>query len=400
MVKAENFESGRTLQGRTWMLLLAGALSLTLASASWADVRDQARRMHDRLIGAPPDDATLQAMQDRIQAGQPIQAAYRAMENPLFYSSTLKNFVTPWTNEAETVFAPLNDYTATAIGMIRDEVPFDRVLSADMVYIGAPGVVERPYSHDDNRHYQELEESGADLSDPGVLMAVSQSGLPGSQLPSAATAGVMTTRAAGVAFFRAGTNRRMLRATVLNYLCTDLEGLKDTTRSTDRIRQDVSRSPGGDSSIFLNNCSGCHTGMDPLAQAFAYFEYDQDAERVVYTPGEVQAKYFNNAGTFPFGFVTPDDSWSNYWRHGPNAAIGWGSGSGEGSGPKSLGREIAGSRAFAVCQVQKVFSQVCLRPVGSQEDRDEVERIADVFETGGRSMKRVFGEVATHCMGN
>ena len=356
--------------------------------------------MHDRLVGVPPTEDVLQEMQDRIQAGQPVQAAYRAMENPLFYSSTLKNFVTPWSNEGETVFAPLNDYSATAIGMIRDEVPFDRVLSADMVYMGAPGVVGRPYSHDDNRHYEDLEESGADLSDPTVLVAVSQSGLPGAVLPSSATAGVMTTRAAGKAFFRAGTNRRMLRATLLNYLCKDLEALRDTTLPADRIRQDVPRSPGGDSTVFLNNCSGCHTGMDPLAQAFAYFEYDQEAEQVVYTPGQVQAKYFANAQTFPFGFVTPDDSWTNYWRRGSNAALGWGAGAGEGRGPKSLGQEIAGTRAFAVCQVEKVFRLVCLRPAGSQEDRDEVERIADVFETAGRSMKRVFGEVAAYCMGD
>ncbi len=400
MVKPDFFQPGRRWGGRAVVLLLAGACLLFTSPASWAGARDQARRMHDRLAGVPPADDVLQEMQDAIQAGQPAQAAYRAMENPLFYSSTLKNFVTPWTNEAQTVFAPLNDYSATAIGMIRDEVPFDRVLSADMVYIGSPGVVEVPYAHDDNRHYEALEGSGADLSNPGVLMAVSQSGLPGSQLPSSATAGVMTTRAAGEAFFRAGTNRRMLRFAAMNFLCTDLEGLKDTTRPTDRIRQDISRSPGGDSSVFLNNCSGCHTGMDPLAQAFAYFEWDADAGRVVYTPGEVQAKYFVNASSFPFGYVTPDDSWTNYWRHGPNAAVGWGAGTGEGRGPKSLGQELAGSRQFAVCQVEKVFSQLCLRPVSSQEDRDEVERIADVFETGGRSMRRVFAEVATWCMGD
>ena len=46
-----------------------------------------------------------------------------------------------------------------------------------------------------------------------------------------------------------------------------------------------------------------------------------------------------------------------------------------------------------------MLAQVCLRGVSSQEDRDEVERIADVFEAQNHSMKRVFAEVATYCMG-
>jgi hypothetical protein len=88
-----------------------------------------------------------------------------------------------------------------------------------------------------------------------------------------ATAGVMTTRAAARAFFIDGTNRAMFRFTMLNHFCNDMEQVLDTTRSPDRIRQDVSRSPGGDSRVFLNNCVGCHSGMDPLAQAFAYYDY-------------------------------------------------------------------------------------------------------------------------------
>ena len=40
------------------------------------------------------------------------------------------------TNRAQSVFVPLNDYTATVIGMVRDNVPFNTVLSADLLYIG------------------------------------------------------------------------------------------------------------------------------------------------------------------------------------------------------------------------------------------------------------------------
>ena len=96
--------------------------------------------------------------------------------------------------------------------------------------------------------------------------------------PPAATAGVMTTRAAAKAFFIDGTNRAMFRFTLLNHMCDDLEQVKDITRVPDRIRQDVSRSPGGDSRLFLNNCIGCHSGMDPLAGAFAYYDYVYDVD--------------------------------------------------------------------------------------------------------------------------
>ena len=51
----------------------------------------------------------------------------------------------------------------------------------------------------------------------------------------------------------------MFRFTLMSQLCRDLEQISDTTRTPDRIRQDVSRSPGGDSRVFLNNCIGCHT---------------------------------------------------------------------------------------------------------------------------------------------
>ncbi len=383
----------------TALLVLFVAVVGAATTAS-AGPREQARRMHDRLVGVPPSADVHDVMEAMILGGDAMGAAYLAMDHPLFYSSALKNFVTPWTNAERTVFAELNDYSATVIGMIRDDVPFDEVLSADILYVGAPGVTSSGYSQSDNDHYRELEEARADLSNPAVLVRQTQSGQAGSPLAPGDTAGVTTTRAAAEAFFSAGTNRRMWRFTSLNFLCRDLEDTQDVTRPVDRIRQDVSRSPGGDSSVFHNSCTGCHSGMDPLAGAYAYYEWNPDATRLVYTPGEVQAKHLINAETFPFGFATADDRWDNYWRSGPNAALGWGSGPSGGFGAKSLGEEIAASRAFAVCQVEKVFAHLCFRPVGSPEDRVAVERIADAFETQGYSLKRVFAETAAHCMGD
>jgi hypothetical protein len=248
-----------------------------------------------------------------------------------------------------------------------------------------------------NNHYATAELNGVDLK--ATLVATTQSGAYG--LPTAATAGVMTTRGASSAFFINGTNRAMFRFTLINHLCTDLNPIMDITRPPDRVRQDVSRSPGGDSRIFLNNCIGCHAAMDPMAQAFAYYNFDGVVtQETIYTPGVVQAKYLINTQNFSEGFITPNDSWSNRWRQGQNQVLGWsGALPGSGNGAKSLGQELAASSAFANCQVQKVFQAVCYRTPQNQTDRNQIATMVSGFTSGGYKLKQVFAESAVYCMG-
>lgn len=377
--------------------VLAGLVLVTLSSASaWAGAREQARRIHERIAGVPPTEAVLADMEADVAGGDPQAAAYTAMDNSAFYNVTLKNLAAPWTNRDRSVFVPLNDYTATVIGMVRDDVPFNTLLSANLVYVGSGGGVPA-YSPANNDHYQALEDQHADLKQR--LTATTQTAASG--LADAATAGVLTTRAAAEAFFVAGTNRAMFRFTLLNHLCRDLEQVLDTSRAPDRIRQDVSRSPGGDSRIFLNNCMGCHSGMDPLTQAFAYYNFDAAQGRLVYTAGQVQPKYFNNDATFKYGYRTPDDHWSNYWRAGQNALLGWDQNlPGSGTGAKSMGAELANSTAFARCQVEKVFRNVCLRPPVDGADRAQVDGMVATFRSGGYRLKQVFADSAAYCMGD
>jgi hypothetical protein len=377
-------------------VMLAALLGLQPMMPLVAGPNEQAARMHNRLAGVPPSQAVLAQMAALITQGNPQAAAQIAMTNSSFYNVTLRNFIAPATNRAQSAFVPLNDYIATVIGMVRDNVPFNTVLSADLLYIGNTSGAP-PYSPSNNNHYQYLDTNGVDLKT--ALVPTTQSSLTG--IPSAATAGVITTEAASAAFFILGTNRAMFRFTMINYLCNDLPQVMDISRPPDRIRQDVSRSPGGDSRVFLNNCIGCHAAMDPMAQAFAYYNYDPVALQLVYTPGQTQAKYHINTGNFPDGFVTPDDSWNNRWRSGPNALLGWSSAlPGSGTGAKSLGQELAGSQAFANCQVQKVFQAVCLRPPSNAADRSAAAQMVTDFQNGGYNMKQVFAETAVYCMGN
>jgi hypothetical protein len=187
---------------------------------------------------------------------------------------------------------------------------------------------------------------------------------------------------------------------MINHMCNDMQTLMDTTRPSDRIRQDVSRSPGGDSRIFLNNCVACHSGMDPMAQAFAYYNFDVTSNQLVYTAGAVQDKYHINSQNFPQGFVTPDDSWSNRWRAGPNSVFGWSSGlPGSGNGAKSWGQEIASSQQFASCKVQQVFQTVCYRLPQTALDQSTASQAQADFQAN-HNLKSVFQRVVTACAGS
>jgi hypothetical protein len=141
--------------------------------------------------------------------------------------------------------------------------------------------------------------------------------------------------------------------------------------------------------------------MDPMAQAFAYYDFDETAGRLMYTAGQVQPKYFHNKDTFKPGYSTPDDHWDNRWRSGRNSLLGWDPQlSGSGTGAKSLGQELGNTDAFARCQVQKVFRTVCFRAPSDSQDRAQIDSMTASFKSNGYQMKRVFAEAATYCMGD
>ena len=411
-------------------ILSAAALStgVLLAHTVHAGSEEQAKRIHDRLTGVPPSSVILEQMVEQLDLGNGVEAARIAIdndENHDFYNVTLKNWAAPATNRDQTVFVDLNDYIATLIGAVRDgddptsPVDFRTAFYGDMLYVGSDASLPA-YANNNNAHYAELEaqlgrnsNSGLTLKDQ--LVRVSQSATTG--VPPEGVAGVVTSRAAAKAFLIAGTNRANFRFTLLNHLCLDLEQVHDVTLPPDRIRQDVSRSPGGDARVFLNNCIGCHSGMDPMTQAFAYHNYVFDAEndvtgengQIEYTPGVVQEKNLVNGATFQWGFVTPNDNWDNYWRQGQNSVLGWEDGLaaergvGSGTGASSMIRELVHSQQFAHCQVTKAYRAVCLKePDLSDEpgnDAAAFNSIVSNFTSNGYNMKGVFMEVADYCKG-
>ncbi len=423
--------------------MAVGCALVMAVSSAWATDQDRAKRIHERLTGNTPSQAVLDQMAALISTGDSYGAARVAIDNEedhSFYNVTLKNWAAPWTNRDFDAFADLNDYIATVVGYVRDSdrspigsddtlrndglVDFRAVLYGDAVYVGdASGLPA--YALDDNAHYLAMEAALELDGDPGYSLKTdlarrAQSSLyasvntaAGFSFPPEAASGVITSRAGAKAFLIAGTNRAAFRFTMLNHLCLDMEQVHDVTRVPDRIRQDVSRSPGGDSSIFLNSCIGCHTGMDPMTQALAYHNFavpdranDPTGEdgQIEYTPGVVQPKYFNNNATFPQGYITPDNQWANYWREGKNAVLGWDDTlPGSGTGPSGMFQELAHSQAFAQCHIERVFETVCLREP-TQSDLDAVGGVNDLIEnfmTGSLAgdMKHVFAASSLLCEG-
>ncbi len=375
------------------MNLARTALCLTtlVATAALGAPRDQAYRMHSRLTGIPPAPAVLDQMEALIKDGKPEDAAKIAIQNPSFYNLTLKNWVAPWTNKDQSVRAALNDYSATIIGMVRDDLPFTDALSGDFIYVGKAGITGVPvYSTANNDHYVALETQAVDL------MANLEKQTQSTLTTLGETAGVMTTRGFGSTYFFDGTNRAAVRFTLLTYLCNDLEQLADTTIPDFRVRRDVDREPGGDSNVFRNKCAGCHAGQDGFGGAFAHFDFVNNA--VVYDKTKVADKMNKNATTFADGYVVTDDSWVNMWTAGQNARIGW-NGAQTGTGATSYGKMLTATDEFPVCMAKRVKNAVCLNPVKEIRNED-VQDLAMQFKSDNYNMKNLFARTAAECMGD
>ncbi len=426
-----------------------------MASASMeahAGVYDRAMMMFKRIAHVPPSDAQLNAMVGHLndssltQLERDAKAAEVAILDPNFYNVSLPALFGPTTNR-ERAPSDWNDAVALGVGLVRDDIPFKEILYGDHYYRGASTLnLNAPADNltlydwkvNTNNHYVRLQGLRLNLGDPQVLVHGQQSdtlfnpaianlnadgttdnnivlqsttnGVQSSFAPD--VAGVMTTRASAAAFFSAGTNRRMFRYTLMNYLCNDLENIKDNTVSDQYVRRDVDRNPGGTAATFQMNCKGCHGIQDAMAGAFSLFTFGND--RLVYrravNPGaapSVQGKVTQNGSVYPNGHIPTSDQWVNTIMTGVDPAksslLGWRAPEGGGSelggnGAHSLGRALAHTRAFSSCQVKRVFKHVCMRDPISQES-SKIEAIADRFEgEWNYNFKNLFKAVVNVCL--
>ena len=273
--------------------------------------------LHNRIAGVPPRAETLGAMVELLQQQKNLEAALLATGDSGFYNLKLLGMFSVWANVAGDSGIPLNDMSATMIGMVRDDIPFKEVLYGDHIYLGNAKITKTdkdypdmkggnpsgrdlcdqpskpagekvlpPYLSNSNDHYRCMQKYSYDLQTS--LQHYKQSTMPRyslgeaskfslvrkeSRLPAKAIAGVLSTREFAKAYYSAGTNRRATAFVFKYFLCHEMEELHDTNVSDEYVRRDVDRSPGDDPSLFRTRCLGCHGGMDALSGWSLYYHY-------------------------------------------------------------------------------------------------------------------------------
>lgn len=370
----------------TWLILI-GFCPYVVNADSSNNSRKEAWKIYNRLNGHPPNDAQLEKMSSLIDQGNSFEAALISFDSG-FYNGTLLDFASKWVSRSQSSRSILNDFSATVIGMVRDEVPFNQILSSDIVYTIDDSRLPQKTNRENN-HYQQADLLGIDLKNK--LVRNKQSEI--TNLPAHATAGVLTTQTAGDQFLTAGTNRAIVRFSFMSFLCNDMEDMHDTTRSDHRVRQDVSRTPGGESSVYINKCKGCHAGMDALAGSAAFYDYlPGNQGGLSYSGSYVEQKYHRDRQNFPNGFKTLNDSWSNIWAAGPNARMEW-EGQQEGKGLKEMGAMLTRSKGFSRCMAKQALEHLC-----SVSDQSVVEKLSQKFSLGKNyNMKELFASASVVC---
>lgn len=368
----------------------------------------QAYLLYNRIAGVPPTPEVLEMASGLLAKGKKGEAALLATKDQAFYDVKLRTMFSAWSNVSGDVSGELNDMVKTMIGMVRDDTPFNEVLSADLVYIvEGDEQTNQPQPSSKNNKNQQSSPEISQINDlQKKLIKSTQSELPNA-LPAKAIAGVLSTDGFGEAFYSAGTNRRATAFVLKNFLCHQIEELHDVNAgdgslSADQfVRQDVDRAPGGDGDLFRSKCLGCHAGMDAMSGWSVYYDYNTDAQQLVYTEGLVQEKVSRNKYLEDEKFIaahTPrDDSFTNIWVKGQNAKLGWGENI-SGNGAAEWGQMITASKAFAHCMVEHAYNAVCFKTPESASEQEVVAEIAELFIADNYKMRNMIAATAVACL--
>ncbi len=359
-----------------------------------------------------------------IAKGDYQSAARIGIELPDFYNNTVKDFALRMSNREESVDAPLNDMTATLVGIVRDELDARLMLTGDFYYkanplAGVPSDVRR-HMLLSNIHYDEIEKRGLDLKK--VLVRENEQKI----LSDAASvtkhpdpAGVLSSRAFLSAHAVAGTNRRQVEYAFKQFMCVDLADMADTKASDLRVGRDIDRFPAGSNKKYQTSCKGCHSVMDGFRGAFAKTDFDILSNFVKHTaffpsfskrvsgksltyPRDVHYKVNHNEFSFPSGYVTNDDSFQNYANRGANKILfGWRGPASKGFGMGQFGKMLSNSERFSKCMVKRVFESICPVKV-SEETLAKLQLYVLDFEKNKYDLKKLYMQAAVSplCLGS
>lgn len=373
---------------RIGALLAAGFVPCFVqADGVRTDDEHYVQRLFQRLTGSPlsKKDPEFKAMMSEMTSGDLKRVAHVATSQLGFYDVTLRNWVAPMSNVDQAQQVDLNDFQATIIGAVRDDLDARTILTGNYLYSAFDDLGLPPVSHDNNDHYAEFDKRGLSLGRYLQRVEPQWSDMP-------EYAGIFTSRGWGQAHYNAGTNRRSVEYAFQVFLCTPIAKWKDSGISDYHVRRDVDRNPSGDPGDYQNRCRHCHAPMDAMAGAFARFDF-LGGKLTYYAPPQVAPKYNQNNHVFTRGFQTRNDTWINYAKKNHNTALGW-RGATEGQGLLPFAQMIADAKGFGKCMATKVFKELCRRtPV--KEENNLIENLAQEFEDNGFRIKSLFENVAT-----
>ena len=132
------------------VLFLSLALGVTYASAAALQASqesiDKTKLLFRRITGVPLNnqDPRLLQMAQLIENGEDQKAAAIATEDVYFYQVTLKNMAAVMSNRTETPYVGLDDFQATFIGAVRDELDARTLLTGNYLYRDKSNNINRP----------------------------------------------------------------------------------------------------------------------------------------------------------------------------------------------------------------------------------------------------------------
>jgi hypothetical protein len=350
-----------------------------------ADANHKAARLFQHLTGVPLNitDPRMAEMAAAITEGRMTDAARIATEDENFYAVTIRTIAASMSSRDNSPLTPLNDFQATFIGAVRDDVDARELLVGDFTYRGYDDLGLPQISPQSNDHYAQFESRGYGLRRNLVKVSPQNYHLP-------ERAGLLTTRAWADAHLKAGTNRRAFEFALKEFLCVESSQWRDASINDRFVRRDVSRSPENDPAIYQNECRACHGIMDGMGGAFA--RYDFVGGQISFAGRySIATKMNANSHVYPEGYLTIDDQWINLATTGSNAALGW-RGPTRGSGLRAFAAMLAESQAFSRCMTERAFAAVCRRDT----ERSNIESLAADFEASGRKLRGLFESVAVH----
>lgn len=387
-------------------------------SLSWGtpteDSLTHARLLLQRLTGTrmSATNTLVQGMALRIENGDLRGAAELGMSHKNFYNVTVKLMASRMaTREEEN--QPLNDFSASFIGVVRDGVDARELLSGNFSYRGKNMTVpSRDSLVTSNKHFADLDFGGRDLSAYLVrhpeqyieVTANAESGRTVGVLPEKETAGVLTSRTFLTAHAIDGTNRRPVEYSFREFLCIPIEEWADASAPDNRIGRDIDRFPGDDHLKFQSTCKACHSVMDGFRGAFA---------KVAINNGPIHANYYfpirnfrfregvasklnRNVHVYPGGYQSTDSSFVNNANSVANEKIfGWrGPFTNGGENLKEFGSLVANSKRFSQCMAKRVFDAVCKANLDLKKNQDFIKPFAEGFEKNNYDFKYLFRELS------